>query len=326
VQLDPIDPAHAREWKAWVRGPRSLELSCAGSPLARATSLLHQRWPLQRGHTRLSRVLGGLGVFADVPFRCPGGVTVHLNMGSYELLHLAGRLPTEPLEVSLLSRLVRQGDIVVDIGAHMGLYIAHLLGRLGSGGRMHAFEPSPTNIAFLRRAFRDASNLSLHELALSDYGGEGSMAREEDSMATLEPADGKSGTPVMVTTLAEALREESTSSHWLLKMDVEGHEARFLRGGERLFDAGLRPTVMLEYLPNLSNAAREELDATLRRYFGARYHWYAICQSHGELHPFPTSGASHEVWNLLLVPDEELGRVQAAFVGSLPPARIDAWL
>jgi FkbM family methyltransferase len=219
---------------------------------------------------------------------------------------------------------VRQGDVVVDIGAHMGLYIAHLLGRLGSGGRMHAFEPSPTNIALLRRAFREASNLSLHELALSDYTGKGSLTGEENSMATLEPTDGKAGTPVVVTTLEEALRQEPTSSHWILKMDVEGHEARVLRGGQRLFDAGLRPTVMLEYLPNLSNSAREELDATLRRFFGARYHWFAICQSHGELHPFQTRGTSHIVWNLLLVPDEELGRVQAAFVGALPTARIDA--
>jgi arsenite methyltransferase len=57
----------------------------------------------------------------------------------------------------------RAGDTVADIGFGGGLGLRLLLDAVGSGGRVHGVDISPTVLARARRAFRaDANRLTLH--------------------------------------------------------------------------------------------------------------------------------------------------------------------
>lgn len=322
-RLRPIDPAEAASWRAWVKGPHELEIRCSGGALARLATVLHQRWPFARGHARANAWLRHAGPFCRGQFVTPSGVSISLDVGTDQFLHLSGRLPTEPLEVSLLSRLVREGDVVVDVGAHWGLYVAHLLGRIAPSGVYHAFEPSPSHLALLRKIFGAADRLILHECALSDHDGVASLLSETSAIAHIDTSR-TTGTAVPVRRMDQVLAGERRDCHWLLKIDVEGHEQSVLRGGDALFQDGLRPTVMLDYLPTLTGAERESLEETLTSLFVREYSWFAICQTHGTLHGFhgrdPTAGG-HEVLNLLLVPDEQMHRVRSAFVTPIEASR-----
>ena len=53
-------------------------------------------------------------------------------------------------EVELLSRLVRPGDVVVDVGAHIGTETVPLAKRVGSSGHVIAFEPQKHLFHLLR--------------------------------------------------------------------------------------------------------------------------------------------------------------------------------
>ncbi|HET9470524.1 MAG TPA: hypothetical protein VFO24_05430, partial [Usitatibacter sp.] len=141
-RLAPIDPAAARRWKPFVRGPREQWLACEGAWPARLAAALHYAWPFARGQWRMGRILEALRCPAlrAAPFRSSCGVRVVVDVASEDFRHLSGRLAPEPLEVAVMARLVKPGDVFVDVGAHDGLYILHVLGRLGEAGLYCAFE------------------------------------------------------------------------------------------------------------------------------------------------------------------------------------------
>ncbi len=70
-----------------------------------------------------------------------------------------------------LQRAIRQyvatGDTVYDIGANIGYVSLSLAKRVGSGGRVVAFEPIPRNADLLRRNIEDnkLTNVQLLEVA-----------------------------------------------------------------------------------------------------------------------------------------------------------------
>jgi len=50
----------------------------------------------------------------------------------------------------LLRRLIKEGQVVVDVGAHIGYYTV-LLARMVGKGRVFAFEPEPSNFSLLAK-------------------------------------------------------------------------------------------------------------------------------------------------------------------------------
>ena len=74
----------------------------------------------------------------------------------------------------LLERELRAGDVVADVGAHVGVHALRAAARLRAlgGGRVVAFEPTPDSAARLRTvAARNGVRVEVHELALGDRDG-----------------------------------------------------------------------------------------------------------------------------------------------------------
>lgn len=122
----------------------------------------------------------------------------------------------EPQTRALLERILRPGDLFVDVGGWIGPVS---LWALDLGARVVAIEPDPVAAAEYRRNVPDAE---LWEGALSTSRGRSFIAPREgaglgDSMARL--AD--HGTPVETWTLQEVLGDRVPA---LVKIDVEGHE------------------------------------------------------------------------------------------------------
>lgn len=51
----------------------------------------------------------------------------------------------------LFEKLVKRGDIVFDIGAHVGFYTLLASELVGKNGKVLAFEPLPRNLSYLKR-------------------------------------------------------------------------------------------------------------------------------------------------------------------------------
>lgn len=201
-----------------------------------------------RGASRLHRVLlGGRRIEAASrhgivwqldPYEYVDGFV--LRYGFYE---------EEVLEAEL-ARLA-PGEVFWDVGANIGIH-ALTVRRLRPDVRVHAFEPNPAMAALITAASaRNALDLTLHSLALDADAGrakffvhEGNAGRSglhnwdaDPQLKSIEVATQRGDTAIAAG-LAPAPH--------VLKIDVEGNEARTLQGMHTLLHTGPLHTVIFE--------------------------------------------------------------------------------
>lgn len=157
------------------------------------------------------------------------------------------RLRDDKSEIRELRRLLRKGDVAIDIGCHKGAYLFWMRSSVGYSGRIMAFEPQPALAQKLDLLIRFCGwkNVTLYKVALSSGESEADLYLPKKSVvsspgATLESLGDASdhGTrTVRVRTLRldnllPARRAEPSVR--LIKCDVEGHELDVFRGAEQL--------------------------------------------------------------------------------------------
>jgi FkbM family methyltransferase len=135
----------------------------------------------------------------------------------------------EPEKMQLAASLLHQGDFAFDIGANAGIYSLLFSDRVGPSGRVVAFEPSLTNIGYLRRhmALNDATNVSLVPAAVSRQTGKAMIDLGSDSSTGQISPDG--ALQIDTITLDDFVAEENCRPS-LIKVDVEGAEVEVLEG------------------------------------------------------------------------------------------------
>jgi FkbM family methyltransferase len=163
---------------------------------------------------------------------------------------------------------VRRGDVVVDIGAHVG---AFAIGAVREGAsRVIAYEPSPLNVAFLaRNAERNAiTSIEIVDAAVGALDGYATLELGRYSVGnTLEPTGaaptGDSRVRVRTTTLAGIFAAHAIERIDYLKIDCEGSEGAFLAGAPPDLLARV-DRIALEYHDAWSSLDHEELAGLLR--------------------------------------------------------------
>jgi FkbM family methyltransferase len=145
----------------------------------------------------------------------------------------------EPGLRRLLERELRAGDVVVDVGAHVGAHalpLARRLRALGGGGRVIAFEPTGDSADALRSAAaRNDLEVDVVRSALGDADGSVEIfgdARYGPHDAGVRSQFG-SGEPVErapVTTLDAWAAAAGLLRLDVVKLDIEGAEILALRG------------------------------------------------------------------------------------------------
>lgn len=174
------------------------------------------------------------------------------------LIRQSGR-PYEEDLLDALAVLLAPGDLVVDVGANIGNHTVYFA--VACQARVEAFEPNDearkclaSNVALnhLERA------VTLHEQALSDHIGRGSIVNPRD-------AELGTGTSVVVADSegdveTARLADQPFSQVRLVKIDVEGAEEAVIRGGMDLLRHA-RPVVVAE---SDDPEQRERIEGLLR--------------------------------------------------------------
>jgi len=141
---------------------------------------------------------------------------------------------------------IRQGDVVWDIGANVGLYTEVFLQRAGVDGRVVAFEPTGDCFQVLADKFSSSDRVILKNIAMGAEDGTAAMALEEETLAAthrvvLEKRVGDEYVEVPIRSAASFVNEFPASFPNVVKIDVEGHEGAVLDGFVKLLpDARLR--------------------------------------------------------------------------------------
>ena len=145
----------------------------------------------------------------------------------------------EPPVQKALTRHLRPGDVLYDVGANVGFFTL-IGGRVvGPSGHVYAFEPVPENADRIRGNARlnGFAHVSVVEKAVSDQEGEGELIlTEHPGGATLAkadvetPPDAVTATTVDLISIDEWRDQHRVRGPDLVKIDVEGAEMNVIRG------------------------------------------------------------------------------------------------
>lgn len=153
--------------------------------------------------------------------------------------------------LEVVDRVVRPGDVALDVGANFGFFSYRLARLVGPDGEVHAFEPHPEQRGNLTRIEATRANVRFHAVALSARPGNAALVvprvdgRPDLALATLEQRPGDTDrVDVPVETLDRMLADRPRSVAFV-KCDVEGHERAVLEGAVELLEKD-SPTLLME--------------------------------------------------------------------------------
>jgi FkbM family methyltransferase len=169
----------------------------------------------------------------------------------------------EPDLVQTITRFVRPGATVYDIGANIGYHTVYFAAGVSETGKVFAFEPHPDNLERLRHNLTLNGLLERVEVVACAVGKDAGQAvfllHASPGMGKLEGSLGRKLTEsdsitVDVVVLDQFAYGSTNRQPDLIKLDIEGGEVQALQGMRRLLKEA-KPVLLLEL--HGDRAARE---------------------------------------------------------------------
>lgn len=166
----------------------------------------------------------------------------------------------ESYNVPAFLEAVSPGDIVYDVGAHVGYFTAIAALRVGAAGRVVAFEPRPVNLRLLRGHVK-VNRLDNVTVVGVGVGRETGSARFEEGTGSGTGKLSGSGALTVPVVHLDGVVEEGYPAPDFIKIDVEGGELDVLEGARGLLER-TRPRLLIGiHGPEMRRRCGELLDA-----------------------------------------------------------------
>jgi FkbM family methyltransferase len=276
--------------------------------LPRAWRFLHKPRPekARSFHARWVRIFPNI----PLPVRLPFGawwlarndfIASSLFCGGFEIS-----------ECSFVESLLRPGMVVLDIGAHNGLYTLLASKCVGPNGRVFAFEPSPRERKALRWNIRlnRCKNVVIEDLALGNGEGEDSLyvvQGHETGCNSLRPpalSGITTAVPVRVNSLDQWLTTNKVKTVDFIKLDVEGGELSVLQGAQRLLESAPRPVILAEVQDIRTKPWDYPAREIIRHLSSKGYKWFSLTAD-GAVSPLDVHAETFD-GNFVAIPGERL--------------------
>lgn len=210
---------------------------------------------------RTYRTMSSIPRYRDVDLDC--GVTVNVDMRHRNWYQVYQKGYHEQDVEKFITGFLQHGDVVLDVGAQIGMFTAIASQLIGPDGRLLAFEPDEKNHRDLQstRSRNRLDNVTIVNAGLSDAVGEATFHRPDGAWGSFMDGgaggDGASITrdffknstiktfTIQTQTIDHVVEERGLERLDLIKIDVDGPEVTILRGASRTL-ATLKPAVMVE--------------------------------------------------------------------------------
>ncbi len=153
---------------------------------------------------------------------------------------------------------VKPGDMVIDVGAHIGWYSSYYSDLVGEKGKVHSFEANPLIFQILSKRLSNRSNIFCQNHAISKESNKHVKMRlyPDDitqQCASIEPivmnTQKMQNNTELITVTTKNLNDlinDNSSVCSLIKIDVEGHEHAVIDGAKELIEKD-NPIIIYEY-------------------------------------------------------------------------------
>jgi FkbM family methyltransferase len=184
----------------------------------------------------------------------------------------------EPQETALAQAVLAPGATFVDVGANWGYFTLIAAGRVGAAGAVVALEPDPRMSEALRAnvALNRLGNVTVLEIAATERAATVELmtvplSAGNSGLSSLAPpnARGVERIAVQGRPLDDVLAELGHARIALLKMDIEGAEARALAGLRGCLADGRVERVLLELHPRALEALGSSVEEVFAQLSGA---------------------------------------------------------
>lgn len=196
-------------------------------------------------------------------------------------LYIAGCY--EPNSFYALDHLLYEGNTVIDIGAHEGLFSLFCAQKVGAEGKVYAFEPSPRERDRLQRnvELNELKQIEISDRAVTQKSGQGTLKIAESTHSgqnTLgdfvhEGVSEDSTATVETISLDNFVEAQSLSKVDFIKIDAEGSEALILEGAQKTL-RDYRPCLLFEFLPASLKKQGREPSTLLESLKALNYNFY----------------------------------------------------
>jgi len=151
----------------------------------------------------------------------------------------------------LFRDLIKEGMVILDLGANAGYYSLIAAQIVGEKGRVFAFEPAPDNFAFLVKNIEvnGFSNIIPVPKAVSNQTGKGRLFLSNDPVAHSMYEDYEKGSVEVEVTSVDEFMGNKNRPVDLVKMDVEGSEMRVLEGMVETIRRNPNLKIITEFFP-----------------------------------------------------------------------------
>lgn len=174
-------------------------------------------------------------------YRTSRGDLLWLNNTGYIDLQIIHYGEFESMSTAAVSRLVKPGAIVLDVGANIGYYTVMMSKLVGNAGKVFAFEPTKHFLETLHRnlAVNHVRNVEVLNFGLSNLNREMTIDIGPSS-ATLHSPLGfdkvLSNETIRLFTLVDFVKEYGLTRIDFIKIDIDGHEPLFFDGAWPVLD------------------------------------------------------------------------------------------
>jgi len=188
----------------------------------------------------------------------------------------------EPETVLTIEKLVRPGDVALDVGANIGYITMNLALAVGESGKVVAFEPSAWAFDRLKQNVRlnDMHQVESHCVAVGDIAQKGVKLMLPCGYR-LDQRDTAIEQVIDIWTLDDYVTDSGIEKLDFLKIDTDGMEAAIIRGARRTLER-FRPKIFFELGPGGLKQKGESSDDLLRSFSRLGYSFFQP----GSLKPF----------------------------------------
>jgi len=278
-----------------------------GAALVAALLVRAIGWRL-RGSVRLTQLAARFMRHLQAVPVAIDGATVFLDLRSAFCTDLLLGVRPEPAESVVMRRLVKQGDVALDVGAYFGLHTVLLSRLVGPSGRVWAFEPSPVVLPCLVKTVSQLGNTELLPVALAARRASASFVVPCDaSMAsfadwTTLPEPSKRRYEVPVDCLDRLVREGRVPRPDFVKCDVEGAEALVFEGAVSVLDCERAPVLLFEVNPAATTAMGLAVNAAFSLLTHLRMPKYEMFGLNAKSELCPLEAPPDRLMNALAIP------------------------